>query len=413
MPERALAATPVLRSRLVADADALVEAAAPLVRWEQAPPLDPGERTAWQAVAVAREGLLPGMAAVQSLKLKGVGHGRPDGAVPPSGAPYVDGLARGHQHVGIAEDGSYCLRASATSPVGGILLDRAIKEFQNAERLAAAGCPVIAPLAVFRYDELRAEWGDRRALGAVVSGGPTELPLRVAGLLVSDPGPSPEGRACRALMDAYGPHRADAFAAVAAECGRTLREFHEAGLFRHNGFLTNYLWDPEAARVVLVDLDSSLPLDHCAEPRRALEIVRDVAGGVFTLAMIALLPAVTQRLDPGKMLSARVLERFVDGYFHDLDGPGERATAAFVEQAAPRLEEAHARRAEIIEDPDGDALLRQLWLDRVGGYGTLIRDLVEPFARTALARCHPSAPSSAEMARRAAAFAAGGATTTW
>ncbi|SFB04525.1 hypothetical protein SAMN05216266_1045 [Amycolatopsis marina] len=385
--------------------------AADLVRWNRLPPLDPRERSAWVPVDPPVPVRSGPASPIRSLKLKGIGLGTTGGPTQPAAEPYNDALR--HAHVGITDDGDFCLRYSERAPLGGMFLDRARMEYDNAALLQRAGCPSTVPVALFRYESLECPWQPGRPLGVVVSGGPTEEPLRACGLMVADPGdPTIYGRACAEILRLWGPDRGSALRAVAFEVGRTLRQFHEAGLFRHNGYPTNYLLDPRTRRICLLDLDSSLPLAEFPEPRRAMEILRDVAGAVFSLGLIFFEPSIAERFPPDELAATGHFQRLLDGYFGAAALP-PAILDAFLDHVFGRYEQLYRRRQEIRDAPDGDAVLRGLWPDRCFCYPTVVAALGTAYTESALHRRFPLRFPPAELTARARSFVRHGAPAEW
>lgn len=397
-------------SDLTRGASDLIEAAAEMVRWEVPPPLDPRERSSWVPVdppAPVSSAVSP----VRSLKLKGVGLGTVHGPAPPSTEPYQDRLMP--EHVGITYDGRFCLQSSESAPLGGMFLDRALREYRNAEILHRAGCPSTTPIAVFRYEGLECDWQPGRPLGVAVTGGPTLEPLRVCGLMVSDPEADDiYGRACAELLSSWGPDRSSALRRVAVEAGRTLRDFHEAGLYRHPSYPTNYLFDPQADRISLLDLDSSRELSECEPVRRPLEVLRDVAGGVFNLGRIFLDPWVAERFPPDSLARAGMFRAFVASYFADTELPN-MILERFEEHYFSQYEQVYARRQEITSTAIGEEILQSLWLDRKFCYGTVVADLSPVYNSSSLSEKYPFLIDTAEISKNAVAFFSEEGGTSW
>ncbi len=407
-----LPASVVETSSLVQESAKLSQEMLPFVQWEKVPPLAATERTAWipleKPVPVSSE-VMP---AFRALKLKGVGLGGMFGALQPSNDKYVDELS--HGHIGFTEAGNFAVLHSSPAPTGGMYLTRAMAEYQNADILTRAGCPSIVPIAVFRYQTLPRNGESSPPFGAVVCGGPTEARLRVSGLFVADPEEDTEhGIACNILLQAFGPDRLGAITTIASECGRTLRQFHDAGLYQYNGYPTNYIVDIHSRRVCLVDLDSSKLLSTCNPGLRGLEILRDVAGWLFNMGIAFMEPSVSARFPTSKLWEGIHFQRIIEGYFSDVTGITLDCIEPFLSHFRDRHLQVYTRRDEIAHSPEGEEMLKQLWLNRAFCYASCIWSLADIYKRSGLARVYPIEYSANEIKQRAEAFLATKPQTNW
>jgi hypothetical protein len=255
-----------------------------------------------------------------SLKLKGIGYwpgpGRP--VNPPSARVFT----RPRGHVGITEAVRLRLVDSAPAPLGGITMDRAMREFDAAlsmSRLSAGG---VRPVRVYRltdpplrFPEADSDGADGDGLAAVATFVPTGWPQRLDTLFLT---PDRLSAADREFVDRVRQGRSliDTVAELATGYGRALRVFNEAGLFRHSGTVDNWGVVPEDSRVFLTDLDSTRQLGTVGAARRPFEVLRDVSSGIFGLAAALMLPGVAD--DPAVAIDA--MRRLVAGYFPEVPG---------------------------------------------------------------------------------------------
>ncbi len=108
---------------------------------------------------------LPG--GICTLKLKGVGYCRDGKRVSPQMRDYLDGPGRPFMALRVARDGRITARRACARPVGGMLLASARNEYLLTRAAAAAGVPVLLPVACGEYPRLRFR---NRRLGFVVLG---------------------------------------------------------------------------------------------------------------------------------------------------------------------------------------------------------------------------------------------------
>lgn len=291
----------------------------PEVAWELVPNFPMVGRTSWIPLTEPIPTPDLSVPSIHALKLKGVGLALRTGHVLPPQTIAVEG--RG-EHIGISEDGQLRFVVPEPAPLGGIYLDRALAEFDNAGVLAVRRCPTVVPVALYRYVALRCEAAPDRPLGAVLLGSPNAAPARTSVLFVrqaQDPAAA-DGARSELVGDLGAGQPLRAISAMAFEAGRTLRAFHEAGLYRYNGNPTNYLYCPANRRICLIDLDSSRPLRECSTTRRPLELVRDAASAIFQMARALKHPSPVWVFSAADLRSGLgPLASFASGYFAECD----------------------------------------------------------------------------------------------
>lgn len=256
------------------------------LRWEEAPEFFEPGRTAWMRLCepVAHP-TLAGLT-LTGAKVKGIGLWSGDG--PPRQVDgeeeYLD--ARDQPHFGIDGDGRYVERFSATAPLGGMVLPRALLEYENTQRLLDCSVPALVPYAVFRNERrFRSE-----PLAVVVTLSSEPAPFRAKVLIASREAiKSREERAYRlrgeralgldaSLSSPEG--LAAGFTALAGQVGGAVRGMTEAGLYRYSSSLANFHYCTSMKRLLLTDLDSTHELAELEPEARGIEILRDVASAV-------------------------------------------------------------------------------------------------------------------------------------
>ncbi len=296
------------------------------VRWEEEPAFPFPGRTAWMPLTEpvphpSAKGLL-----LRAAKVKGLGFGQSDGEAP---SP-VDGErdytpVRERAHLGIGADGRYEKAFSEPAPLGGIVLPRALLEYENAARLLAASVPATVPLAVFRHQ--RRYRGS--PLAVVVTLSPEPTPFRLTSLIAGEDAISSAAEqqhrlaAERALglpVPLSSPAGlARTLANLAAAIGAALRSFNTAGLHRHSSGLGNFQYCCAWQRLLLLDLDSSRELAGLGFEHRGLEILRDLAAAVHkVIETIYLHPQLLRDAGLARIARRDPLLALLRGYFADL-----------------------------------------------------------------------------------------------
>lgn len=286
----------------------------PLVKWDTVPDFPAVGRTSWTVLDQAVRTPDLSVPEINALKLKGVGLAMSDGNV----VPPLEMLASPRRrHVGIDENGEARSIASGAAPLGGIFLDRAYAEFNNAYRLVTRKCPSIVPIAVYRYSSLVCKEEPARPLGAVLTGSPVRNATRAVALFRRWSYEPEFVNECRDAIRRVlgGGDTVLAIMRLAFEYGRTLRQFHEAGLYRYNSSPINYMVLPATGRVLLVDLDSSRSIDECGLRRQPLEVLRDVASAAFEFARMLLNPRPLMYVSLSEMHDYELLGQVFRGYF--------------------------------------------------------------------------------------------------
>jgi hypothetical protein len=164
-----------------------------------------------------------------------------------------------------------------------------------------------------------------------------------------------------------------------------LRRLTDAGLFRHSGSVDNWgvaherwLAGPDPSAVFLTDLDSLRDLAGVSDCRRPLEVLRDVASGLFNLAAAIMLP---HGLAARSLDRAEVLEIFTDlchGYFPEVDRTlCAQAAAPFIGYWWPL-----AGRSWATPTRAGPAE-RRIWMDRDLAFCLLMTCLATTYSRSA------------------------------
>jgi hypothetical protein len=320
-----------------------------------------------------------------ALKLKGVGHRADDEHVrPPTAEPYY----RPNPHLGVSEDGELTIVESEPSPLGGMLLSRARAEFEVAESLQRRGVAAIVPVKVYRYAGLKFSVGDAALpMGAVLTLAPAVAGHRADVLLRLEAELSQEERVFveRLLLPAAGPTRSagllERFALLAGSYGAALRGFADAGFYRHSGSPDNWALDAGGERVYLTDLDSSRPLSECSRVRAPLEVMRDVAGGLFNIAAAILEPRAAPRLPADLVRRVDPFSAFLAGYFDEVPRTAVAAMGGrFLRYVLALLGE---QRRRLRAAAAGDAF-RRVWMCRRQASSLALVVTFELFANSGL-----------------------------
>ena len=326
----------------IADADH--QALRQIVSWERLPSFARPGRTAWYVLSepvVDPRTSRPLLAA----KIKGVGAWQPpDPATPqtsdaaelghlspPSTSPFEE-TAR-DPHFGLDGNGNFARVFSEPAPYGAITLPRAQREFDNAATLYRAGVPAIVPLAVYRYDDVGTFSG--HPLGAVVSLTWDESPYSLDLLRVENPAATTEERAYAASvreMLGYPSGKPDGASTLAVrawvgrQIGVRLRELAQAGLYRYSAGWDNFFLDRASRTVYLTDLDSTREFAELPEQVQGIQVLRDLAGTLYSFVNKIYHPSTLDDYDLGVLLDLDPLAAVLAGYFEIDEDHARRLT---------------------------------------------------------------------------------------
>jgi hypothetical protein len=309
-----------------------------------------------------------------SLKLKGVGLWRGPGTQPVR--PSTDVNTRPRGHVGFTDSGRLRLIDSAPAPVGGITVDRAAREFRAAMDMWITSATGIRPVRLYRLAAPALHFppgAQGEPLGAVVTLVPTAHDQRLDTLFrpCDQLGPAEQGFVAAVRR---GRPVLDALAALAGGYGRALRVFTATGFFRHSGSIDNWAVVPGSDAVFLTDLDSTRMLADVPAVRRPLEILRDLASGVFGLAAALMLPAIGPQA--ADATAEACFTQLVAGYLPEVAaGMVDDAVAPFCRYWTPLAGRSWAGSGAHLRGAD-----RSIWMDRDLAYCLLLRGLAPAYA---------------------------------
>ncbi len=367
--------------------------------WRTAPAIMPGTRTSWTS--------LPDGGA---LKLKGVGYREAGGAAEP---PVDVSFHRPNPHLGIRDDGELTIVPSSPSPYGGMLLTRARAEYEVAAGLARAAVPAVVPLRVYRYEGVSYTEGGLappEAMGAVLTLAPAAAPHRAdllirasdvldddererLGRLIGPPGAAGRGR-----------RRLELITVLAARYGAALRGFAQAGFFRYSGSLDNWALADAGDQVYLTDLDSSLPLSGCTPVRAPLEVMRDMASGLFNIAAALMHPDVALQVEPAEFERTDPFAALLSGYCEELPRSAVLAGAErFRAHWTPLLID---QRRRLLASTRGEPFER-VWMGRRATFALALSIAYDLYARSDLRQAYGIPCSRAGLRERIARFVAG------
>jgi hypothetical protein len=353
---------------------------------------------------------------VKSLKIKGIGLGNPDGSFSaPSLTPYY----RDNPHLGFKLDGTFTLVHSAPAPLGGITLRRARREFEIARRLVEGGCPSIAPVRLYQFDDpalgfKEDENDDATPLGVVVMGIPLNTPSRADSVLHYGALASGSVKTyVETVIDDLAPCDSvnavlSAISALVHRFGRTLRKFHQLGYYRYSGTMDNYIYSTDSSEVMLVDLDSSRELSECSPLLKLLQIMRDVASGIFNLAAGLMTPALIENYPTDSLRLGRPVLAFMSGYYHDVEPILlDRLAAVFESYYLPVHERVFKHRFEIASgttEAERLNIFRKYWMNRTLTYSLLMVLLWQAHQASDWRDDIPAPLSYEELCKRATEF---------
>ena len=163
-------------------------------------------------------------------------------------------------HYGFDSNDNPILVKSKPAPYGGMLLDRAINEFNNFELLVSSGVSSLYPFCVFKYSNLKFH---NQSLGAIVA--LSEEPYRFNKILFHDIPDNYIKYYKKVFYNEFGydtdflfEDKAKLIQQVAYKYAKEIKKMSECGLYIHSGGWSNIQYSFFDKNIVLVDLDSSV-----------------------------------------------------------------------------------------------------------------------------------------------------------
>nr|VFJ48426.1 MAG: hypothetical protein BECKFM1743C_GA0114222_100597 [Candidatus Kentron sp. FM]VFJ50130.1 MAG: hypothetical protein BECKFM1743A_GA0114220_100806 [Candidatus Kentron sp. FM]VFK08087.1 MAG: hypothetical protein BECKFM1743B_GA0114221_100597 [Candidatus Kentron sp. FM] len=246
-----------------------------------------------------------------------------DEPLPPTTRP-LDSFAT-YPHMGIDGQGEYTLAYGAVAPVGGIVYERALREYRNARTLYEHNIPTIIPLAVLKYKDLVFK---DQPMGAVITLSSEPSPYRLAEvqyLAATQRGKDPQAdayydRVVASLGVDGDPGsetvRLRAINILSRQIGRLMHDFSLAGLYRYSPEWSNFEYSFQHKEVFLTDLDSVRDLDELSPENQRLQVLRDLGSLIYRLVAKFGTPSALDQYRLDNLLSHDPLAETLLGYFH-------------------------------------------------------------------------------------------------
>lgn len=310
--------------------------------WEETPPFQQSGRTAWHILEKDATTPKNDKLSLSAAKIKGVGFWNP----PKEGKTYSGVLANLHSavptkpttkaldsmltfpHIGFTKDGEYVIAFSKAAPLGGILHERALLEYESAEILLENGVPSTVPFLVIQYGEEFEFQG--KPMGVVVNLSPERDTVRLSCIQY---GKAVHRGKCAASDAYYDKLRASLGVKGAPESektrlqtinllsrkiGKLVHDFSKAGLYRYSSEWSNFEYDMHTKSVFLTDLDSTLKLKDVTPEMQPLQVLRDLGTAIYRLVAKFGFPDVLDKYTLNNLLCFDPLAELLVGYFPDV-----------------------------------------------------------------------------------------------
>ena len=309
------------------------------IAWYQTPPFKQPGRVAWHTLhQQAQTEAMPAQQ-LKAAKMKGVGFWNPC----PQGKIYSGVLANLHSeeptppttdtlesmltfpHIGFDAEGEYKITYSLPAPIGGILYERALLEYNSARILLEHGVPATVPFLVAKYDDQYQFNG--KPMGVVVNLSPEKTSMRLSCIQYG----AAIHRGKEAQADAYYDQlreslgvngrpelettRLQTINLLARKIGKLVYDFSAAGLYRYSSEWSNFEYNFDTKEVFLTDLDSTLELKNIPTSMRALQVLRDLGTAAYRLVAKFGYPDVLNSYTLNHVLKYDPLTELLVGYF--------------------------------------------------------------------------------------------------
>ncbi|MBD8923240.1 hypothetical protein EGR52_07485 [bacterium] len=189
------------------------------------------------------------------LKIKGNGFFNNDTFTPPSDQEFI----RRDLHYGFNDNSKPILIKSDSAPLGGMVLKRALQEYENFTFLINKNVSTLYPFCIFKYKTPKFK---KDYLGVSVAF--SEEPYRFDKLLFSSIPKKYLKFYQKVFFSEFGYNsdlsfkdRVKLIQNIAYKYAREIRKFCDSGLYIHSGGWSNIQYSFKKKNIVLVDMDSS------------------------------------------------------------------------------------------------------------------------------------------------------------
>lgn len=319
-----------------------------------------------------------------------------------------------YPHFGISNGAEYQYAYSSASPIGGIVHERAHREFWAAQRLVEHSVPTIAPLAVIEYDETLQFQGE--PMGAVITLAPGLAPYRISEVLFgaamergSDPGFDQHYDEMRKCLNIDGDPddervRLAVICALAKEAGKLIHDFSLTGMFRYSGDWGNFVYSTEEKQLFLIDLDSVQDISVLPGPAQAMQVWRDIVSTAYRMVGKIGYPTALGKYTINNLLEFDPIAALLSGYFvnvpeAELRAASRRLWGYFI----PHLSLLNKHKETILRPETGDGR-KDYKMDHDLFY-ILGMTILQPFfARSEIGEKYPNDITPDDMWQKAEAF---------
>ncbi|MCA1241101.1 hypothetical protein LC092_01485 [Stappia stellulata] len=319
-----------------------------------------------------------------------------------------------YPHFGISNEGEYKYAYSSPSPIGGIVHERAHREFWSSQRLIEHGVPSIAPLAVIEYDETLRFQG--QPMGAVITLSPGSASYRISEILFgagltrgTDPAFDVHYDGIRESLGIEGDPddervRLKVIQALAREAGKLLHDFSLTEMYRYSGDWGNFVYSVESKQLFLIDLDSVQDINHLPGPAKAMQAWRDLVSAIYRMVGKIGYPTALDKYTLENLMEFDPITAKISGYFPDIPEEeirplSRRLWGYFI----PHLFLLKKHREAIRNDWDGDRR-KSYKMDHDLFYILAMTTLRPLFARSRVGEKYPHAITEEDMWAKAERF---------
>lgn len=312
-----------------------------IVSWKETPYFPHRGRMAWNILDTPVQIKDNPVYSLKAIKIKGVGVYNPQSdaknrdpifektmskPLPPTTQPLESFVS--YPHLGFTDNGEFKVAYGSVAPIGGIVHDRAIKEYQTAQHLINNNIPSIVPLAVFKYDSTKLFQGQH--LGVVCSFSPSIYPLRLSEVQFGaalEPGKNVNKDLYYNLIleslnigntITQSQAQLQCLSKIAYQVGHLMHDFSYSGLYRYSAEFPNFEFDFNRSTPVITDLDSTEFLNDLPQHLRALQVLRDMASMVYHFVAKLATPNSLGKYNFSQLRDANPLLELLTGYFGEI-----------------------------------------------------------------------------------------------
>lgn len=257
-----------------------------------------------------------------SVKIKGAGfYDKEENIFLPGKSEFI----RKDPHYGFDCNGNAIKIFSDIAPFGGMVISKALNEYNNFEFLNSVNVSTLIPIAVCEYEDLSF---NNDSLAVTVALCTEQFPYRMYKLLWNTEKISKDACEYYNLIlknekivgnIADFETKSKLIQKLAQKYTTEIKKFSEGGLYIHSGGWSNIQYNMQNSNIVLVDLDSSRHIPQKYNKFSSLYGIRDLVSNIYRLLISLYNPDIISQYDEKIIFDTNYVLYLLYGYFPNVN----------------------------------------------------------------------------------------------